>query len=141
MMQFQVMGESGYTRPCLVALDRVLSGPSDVQRATVLTKNDNEHLFVLWEKVDWPMKGIIIPTGFTSGYGGEGARGFSLALCMLSEHQVPIDCLGVTEPDFDQIDGGYFPDQWQLQISKSASPCEMPVPAWIFVNHWELGMV
>ena len=136
-MQFQVMGESGYTRPCLVALDTVLSGPSDVQRATVLTKDNNRHLFILWESVAALKKGTIIPAGFASGYGGEGARGFSLALCMLSEHQVPIDHLEVTEPVFDQIDGGDFPDLWQLQISGSASPREMPIPGWTFVNHWE----
>ena len=137
-MQFQVMGQSGYTQHCLVALDRVLSGPIYVQRATILTKNDSEHLLVLWETVDWPSRGIIIPTGFASGYSGEGSRGFSLALCMLSEHRVPIYHVRMRETVFDQIDGGYFPDLWQLGISQRALQCEMPIPNWTFVRHWEL---
>ena len=105
----------------------------------MLTKNDNRHLFVLWESDDWHLKCIIIPSGFASGYSGEGPRGFSLALCMLSEHQIPIDGLGLTESEFDQIDDGYLPDQWQLQISETASPFPMPIPGWILVNHWELA--
>lgn len=138
-MQFQVVGDSRRTQRCLVALDTVLSGPLDVQQATILTKNDSEHLLVLWESVGWPNKGFIIPTGFASGYSGEGARGFSLALCMLYEHQVPMYHLNVGESAFDQIDGGYFPDPWQHQISERAEPCEMPIPGWTFVEHWNLA--
>ena len=67
LMQFQVMGESGYTQPCLVALDTALSGSSNIHRATVVTKNDNEHLFILWGSEDHPQRGTIIPTGFASG--------------------------------------------------------------------------
>ena len=95
--------------------------------ATILTKNASEHLLVLWETVDWPCGGIIIPTGFASGYSGEGSRGFSLALCMLSEHRVPLYHVKVRETVFDQIDGGYFPDLWQLGISQRALQCEMPI--------------
>lgn len=138
-MQFQVVGDSWRTQRCLVALDTVLSGPLHVQQATILTKNDSEHLLVLWESVGWSNEGFIIPTGFASGYSGEGARGFSLALCMLYEHQVPMYHLNVGESSFDQIDGGYFPDPWQHQISERAEPCEMPIPGWTFVKHWDLA--
>ena len=138
MSQFTVLGESGYTRPCLVALDMVLSGPLDPEQATVLTKDGNEHLIVLWECGEWPFEGIIIPTGFASGYSGEGARGFSLALCMLHEQKIPLDHLEVRPAIFDSIDGGRFPETWQERIRDSASACKMPIPGWIFVNHWEL---
>ena len=68
MIRFQVMGESGYTQPCLVALDAALSGSSNINRATVVTKNENEHLFILWVSEDQPQRGTVIPTGFASGY-------------------------------------------------------------------------
>jgi hypothetical protein len=138
LSEFQVLGASGYTRPCLIALDMVLSGPLEPQRATVITNTDQEHILLLWGCWNWPFDGIIIPTGFKSGYTGEGARGFSLALCMLYEHNIPIDCLTVTDRNFRRIDEGYFPKQWQERVSQTASKCDMPVPGWIFKDHWEL---
>ena len=59
---------------------------------------------------------------------------------MLHEQGIPIDHLTVPRPVFDQIDGGHFPNQLQRQVSESASPCEMPIPGWIFVGHWELAL-
>ena len=38
MMQFQIMGESGYTQRCFVALDMVLSRPSEVHKAIEATR-------------------------------------------------------------------------------------------------------
>jgi len=116
----------------------VLSGPLEPQKATVITNAYQEHLFLLWDCWNWPFDGIIIPTGFKSGYTGEGARGFSLALCMLYEHNIPIDHLRVNPKSFRRIDEGYFPEQWQERVSQTASKCDMPVPEWILKNHWEL---
>lgn len=138
-MDFQVRGNSGYTRPCLVALDEVLSGPLDVRRATVLTKRRNEHLFILWQSDADPHKGLIVPTGFASGYSGEGPRGFSLALCMLYEQGIPIDRLDVTSSAFDQVDSGDLPQTWVHRIKDLSVPCEMPVPGWVHAEHWELA--
>ena len=136
---FRVLGDSGYTRSCLTALDMVLSGPLDPRRATVLTKNGNEHLILLWECGGWPFEGVVIPTGFMSGYGGEGPRGFSLALCMLHQQDIPINRLEVRPAMFDRIDGGDLPERWQKYIQESVIECEMPIPYWVFVNHWELA--
>jgi len=138
LSEIKVLGASGYTRPCLIALDMVLSGPLEPQKATVLTKETEEHLFVLWDCCNWPFEEIIIPKGFKSGYSGEGGRGFSLALCMLYEHNIPIECLEVNPEVFNRIDKGYFPKKWQERVKETASKCDMPVPGWIFVNHWEL---
>ncbi len=134
-MHFQLVGEPGITRPCLVALDRILSVPAQAQRATVLTKYGNAHLFLLWERFE----GSIIQAGFRSGHGGEGVRGFSLALCMLHEHKVPIDHVGVDAQVFHQIEGGYLPRSWQTAIAQSASPCAMPIAGWTLKKHWELA--
>lgn len=138
-MQFQAIGESGITQSCLVALDSQLSGPSQVHRATVLTKYGNTHLVILWERGEQPRSGFIIRAGFRSGHGGEGVRGFSLALCMIHDHQVPIDCLEVEASIFDRIDGGYLPDLWQTKIVQSVSRCAMPIPGWTLSKHWELA--
>ena len=139
MSRFQVLGVSGATRPCLVALDMVLSGPLKPQRATILTKNQNEHLFVLWDSGDWPFHVIIIPTGFMSGYEGEGARGFSLALCMLDELRIPIYHFEVQASIFDKFDRGEIPEDWLDDLYKYGSECAMPIPGWVFVKHWELA--
>lgn len=136
--EFQVLGKSGYTRPCLIALDMVLSGPLDPQRATVITTNGSEHLLVLWDCGESPFEGIIIPTGFASGYSGEGASGFSLALCMLHEQDIPIDYLDTYSKEFELIDAGHFPAEWQYQVRTRARKLEMPVNGWVFPQHWGL---
>ena len=140
MKQFEAMGVSGVTQPCLIALESVLSGPAPVQKATVLTKNKNDHLIVLWQLLDWPFTGIIIKSGFGSGYSGEGGRGFSLALCMIHEQQIPIEHLEVKPTVFDHIDSGEFPSKWHRPVCESAIRIEMPIPAWIFAGHWELTL-
>lgn len=138
-MSFQVMGESGITGSCLVELDKTLSGPSQIERATVLTNDFRGHLFILWERIEQPGFGFIIPAGFRSGPGGgEGVRGFSLALCMLHDYRVPIDCLEVRTSVFDQINRGSLPGSLQTQIIQAASPCAMPISGWTLVKHWEL---
>ena len=138
MKQFQVLGESGITQLCLIALESALAGPAPVQRVTVLTKNVREHLFLLWGSFDWPYFGTIIPSGFMSGYAGEGGRGFSLALCMIHEQQIPIEHLNVPETVFGRINGGNFPTAWHRQTSQSAVPLKMPIEEWVFKNHWNL---
>ena len=138
MNQFRLVGESGITQPCLIALESALAGPAPVQKVTVLTKNGREHLFVMWESFDWPYLGTIIPNGFMSGYSGEGGRGFSLALCMIHEQQIPIEHLRVNNTVFDRIDNGDFPIVWHRQVNESASPLEMPVDGWVVNSHWQL---
>ena len=134
------MGESGLTQPCLIALESALSGQAPVQKATVLTKNGDEHLFVLWESLERPYLGAIIPSGFKSGYGGEGARGFSLALCMIDEIRIPIDHMKLNEIAFGRIDNGDFLAAWHGEVSESAFPLVMPVGGWVFRNHWQLAL-
>ena len=138
MAQFRVRGKSGYTQPCLDALDEILSGPTQIQKATILTRNEVEHLIVLWEYVDHPYEGVIIPTGFASGYRGEGSRGFSKALCMISEKHIDFERLGVSEGVFDQVDSGYFPSEWQYLVREAATQCSMPVQGWVLDLHWGL---
>ena len=116
----------------------VLSGPLDPRKATVISNEYDEHLFLLWDCWNWPFEGIIIPSGFKSGYSGEGGRGFSLALCMIYEHNIPMEQLEVHKKVFENIDKGNFPEQWQQAVIRKALKCDMPVPGWIFVNHWEL---
>lgn len=138
MSQFRVLGESGVTQPCLIALESTLSGPIPLEKATVLTKNDDEHLFVLWESLDWPYLGVIIPSGFASGYGGEGGRGFSLALCMILDQGIPLEHVKVARDVFDEIDRGFLPMERQKAICDDGPKSDVPLGNWIFKRHVEL---
>ena len=105
----------------------------------MLTKDAKNHLFILWERDEQLRSGFIVPAGFRSGGGGgEGVRGFSLALCMFHDYKIPIDCLEVKASVFDKIDRGYLPSSWQTQVIQSASPCTMPISGWTLGKHWEL---
>ena len=140
MTRFTGMGESGITNSCLVALDRVLSGPSRQALATVLTKSTNRHLILLWEGMESHTDGVIIRSGFRSGPdGGEGVRGFSLALCMLYVNHVPIKRLQIGEQLFDQIDRGLLPEALQSQILNSSEICMIPNVGWVDRRHWQLA--
>jgi hypothetical protein len=142
MPDLYLFGVSGITRPCLIALDMVLSGPLAPQQATIVTTNNRDHLFILWDcgqPAEWPFQGFIIPTGFASGYGGEGARGFSLALCMLQEHGIPLSHINVDRTLFTEIDSGNISDELQVRIREASVPLDMPVPNWVFAQHWELA--
>lgn len=138
MNQSRVLGKSRVTQPCLIALESALSGPIPVEKATVLTKNDVEHLFVLWESLDWPYQGAIIPSGFASGYGGEGGRGFSLAVCMILDQRIPMEHVKVRHDVFDKIDRGFFSMVWQKEICDSGSGSDIPLENWVFKSHREL---
>jgi hypothetical protein len=90
-------GTYGITRHCLEALARLIHYGEVIEKAKVLTwKVDPhcEHAFVLRLESEHI---IFIKAGFTSGYGGEGPRGFSTALKLLQAHNIEIDEYRVTQ--------------------------------------------
>ena len=106
----QYFGDSGYTQPCILAISAILNSGILPERATIVThvydrKSDRlqeEHLFIFWNWQYMPI--VVIPSGFASGYGGEGPKGFALAICMIREKEIPLDGVSVEEPVFEAID-------------------------------------
>jgi hypothetical protein len=90
-------GTYGITRHCLEALARLIHYGEVIEKAKVLTWKVGqhcEHAFVLILESE---RMIFIKAGFTSGYDGEGPRGFSTALKLLQAHNIEIDEYRVTQ--------------------------------------------
>lgn len=90
-------GTYGITRHCLEAIARLVHYGEVIEKAKILSWSVGEHCehaFALSLEAE---RLIFIKAGFTSGYGGEGPRGFSTALKLLQAHNIEIDEYRVTQ--------------------------------------------
>jgi hypothetical protein len=133
-------GNSGYTQPCLLAISAILNSGILPERATIISHIYNskserlqeEHLFVFWNWQYIPV--VVIPSGFASGYGGEGPKGFALAICMIKEKGIPLDGIFVEEPVFNAIDKGrveYTDAQIIKDVKSKSESLRWPCYDWV----------
>ena len=126
-LKVQYFGQSGYTVTCLQAIDAILSSGALPERVTIVTHIYNrtsrplqeEHLFIFWNWKFVPV--VVIPSGFASGYPGEGPKGFALAICMIKDRNIPIDFTEISEKEFRLID--------EERISEVDDPLLMKIKA------------
>ncbi len=108
----QYLGESGYTQTCILAVSAIINSGILPEKATIVTyicdRRSNilqeEHLIIFWNWLYIPI--VVIPSGFASGYPGEGPRGFNLVTCMIKDKGIPVDEIHVDETVFKAIDKG-----------------------------------
>lgn len=82
LAKIQYHGEEGITRSCLDAITRLIHFGCQIKEAKLLTL-ESRHCFLL--SVAMEESYIAIKSGFASGYSGEGSRGLSYALQLLSQ--------------------------------------------------------
>ena len=104
----QHMGRAGDSMACLLAVDTIVNSQNPPRKASVVThvtdrrNGQRQHLLLFW---DWnALELAVVHSGFASGYGGEGPRTFSEALCMLSDRKIPTNEIYVDEPVFEAIE-------------------------------------
>lgn len=88
-------GHSGSTARCVTAVERLLHYGTPLSRAMIITMQaagTTSHALLLSDEFD---DRIVIKPGFTSGYSGEGPRGWSQVLGLLDWHGVPLDEVAV----------------------------------------------
>ncbi|MEA5464224.1 TIGR02391 family protein [Leptothoe sp. PORK10 BA2] len=78
----QYNGRAGITRSCLNAILRFINFGDEIEEVRLLTY-ESEHCFLLSIATEGY---IMIKSGFSSGYHGEGPRGLSLALQILQRY-------------------------------------------------------
>jgi hypothetical protein len=93
-------GVAGATADCVKAVMRLIQYGETIKRARIVS-SDSDHCLLLWTDIG---DCIAIKSGFASGYGGEGPRGFSCVLQLLSSHGVEIDECEVHEVVLGRID-------------------------------------
>ncbi len=80
-------GIPGVTRECMEAVMRLIQFNDQINKADILTWSNRHCLLLSINTGDL----VAIKSGFTSGYGGEGPKGFSYTLQLLKAHGVEID--------------------------------------------------
>jgi len=144
-LKVQYIGQSGYTQPCLLAIDAILNSGSLPEKATLVSwasdrrSQMEEHLFLFWNWGYSPL--TIVPSGFSSGYSGEGPRGFSLAICMIRSKGIPLDGVYVGESKFRTIDRGQIDDvnaPIYQNIKTQSELLTWPWPLWVMDEDEEL---
>lgn len=86
-------GSNGITQDCLDAIARLIQFGDRIETAILLSGPADEwncrtHAFLLMLEYGLP---VVIATGFSSGYGGEGCKGLSKALQLLQRHNAAVD--------------------------------------------------
>lgn len=96
----QYAGMPGISKSCVDAVMRLIQYGDEVSEAHILS-HANTHCLLL--KVNG-YEVIAVKSGFSSGYGGEGPRSFSLVLELLRRRGVEIDEYEVGQGILDRID-------------------------------------
>lgn len=141
----QYLGASGYTRLCLVAIDAILNSGWLPKKAIIVSTRPHgnnptqDHLFLFIDWAHFPI--TVVPSGFASGYPGEGPRGFSLAICMIREKGIPIYGIDLDDVNFERIDRGevkYSDDVLFKHILLESEEYSWPWPGWTNEGHEQM---
>lgn len=103
--QLEYRGTRGITRHCLVALANFLQECRTTGRAILLSTPADDHgcrshAFLLLLD-DLPE--VLVLDGFASGYGGEGPRGLSTAICLLDTRRWDMNEVELTAELFERL--------------------------------------
>ena len=112
----QYLGIPGSTSDCVAAVAQIIQAGPPIESARIITAPEDSHLVHAFLLTCGPGDQVIVPSGFASGYAGEGPNGFSFVLALLeslkisvSEVHVPADVLermdqfALTEEDLESI--------------------------------------
>lgn len=101
----EYVGIAGSTAECQEAIERLLMSGADLRSALILTSLDGanpDHAFLL---TVGEHDEIVVKSGFSSGYGGTGPKGFSAVLDLLHWHGVELDEVLVDADLMARLDG------------------------------------
>ncbi len=132
-------GSAGITQGCIEALQRTLQFGDELVQVIILSSqhglssNQKHGLFL---KNSFEHSIIILP-GFTSGYNGEGPRGFSYSLALLEAAGIPIDEVMLPKEMFKRLEEGalLFGDIEFFESSRPVRPKRHSY--FILEQHWK----
>lgn len=101
----EYVGIAGATKECQEAIERLLMSGADLRSALILTSQGGanpDHAFLL---TAGEHDEVVVKSGFSSGYGGTGPKGFSAVLDLLHWHGVELDEALVDADLMTRLDG------------------------------------
>ena len=113
----QFAGEAGITQSCINAILKYLQFNDSLSKVLIIT-NKQSHALVLYTE-DHEI--IAIKSGFSSGYSGEGPKGFAYILSLLDEYGIEIEEYDVKNNVIDNINCSRL-KMTQLERIKNSRP-------------------
>ncbi|MDE2838674.1 MAG: hypothetical protein OXL97_14400 [Chloroflexota bacterium] len=135
----QYLGTPYDLNPCLLAIDTIVNSVRPPQRASLVTwakdrpRHLEKHLFLFWGWREAPL--TVVQSGFTSGYGGEGPRALSMALCMVFDKAIPLSQLYVNERLFNAVNRQRTTEKMLEELYVQGDPVEPWAPHYVLVDH------
>lgn len=114
-------GIPGITRECMEAVMRLIQFNDQIDKADILTWSNKHCLLLSINNGDI----IAIKSGFTSGYGGEGPKGFSYTLQLLRAHGAEIDEYQIRRDMMYRVDSSCLTNL-DLEWVEHANPIRPP---------------
>lgn len=120
-------GTAGATKDCAEAVERLLYMGAPIQTALIITCRKSptpSHALLL---TDTYGAQIVIKSGFCSGYGGAGPKGFSATLALLDWHEIELDEVVVDQGLLDRLDASALtlPDLSCILATRRVRPKEL----------------
>jgi hypothetical protein len=130
----QYMGEPGATNECIKAIMRLVQFGDKITSVKVITSSNNHGLLLSINEMDL----IAIKAGFSSGYGGEGPRGFSCILQLFRSLNIHVEEYHVEENLLERLDDSMLTseDIKMLQDPKLAKGAKWH--AYVFDDDYEM---
>lgn len=133
-------GVSGSTADCVLAVERLLQHGPRANNCVILSHDENtvsHHALMI---TTYNGDQIFIRSGFTSGYDGEGPRGFAKVLSLLDWHGVQLSEISVSSLVIESVDKATLSDAdlKTIYTSKTLKPTRL----WDYVyavNQQRLG--
>lgn len=98
-------GHCDATPPCEEAVERLLASRRTISKCLILTcRGKNRHGSHALMLTDAVGDVVMVKSGFSSGYGGTGPKGFSATIGLLNWHGVDIDEIEVPSEVLDRLD-------------------------------------
>lgn len=125
----QYVGIAGATAECVSAIERLVMTEPGVRSAMILTDREKDvpdhALLLTLGNGDQ----VIVKSGFASGYGGTGPKGFSATLALLNWHGAELNEIEIAEDLMERLDASALTTK-DVETIEAARPTR---PS----RHWE----
>jgi hypothetical protein len=117
LAQLQYAGIPGISRSCYRALERIAQCGEKIEEARLISCSGAHAFLLKLDELEW----VVIQSGFSSGYPGEGPRTLALALHFLETIRAPIEEVEVSRELFERLEAAAL-TQKDLDLLRDASP-------------------
>ncbi len=134
----QFVGLVGITESCIDAVLRYLQYGDIISRVLIITC-DQSHALILYMETD---EVVVVKSGFSSGYGGEGPHGFAYVLALLHAYEIDIEEYVVNNSIIENIDSSQltYSELQKIEDSRPVRPARWYDYIYVFGEKFDSKM-